>query len=403
MHATRVLQRCLAPALAPMHALRSKTLLLAVESLLAGRRLVLIDLARSWVGAERIRAPLKRLDRLLGNRQLHAERERLYGGMVRWLVRHPEPVIVVDWCRLKADGRWHLLRAAVPVGGRTLTLLEMVFPERLLASPTAERHFLQRLKTVLPQHTRPILVTDAGFRAPWCRTVEALGWHWVTRLRHRTHVKPADIAQSPDQWVPCHALHPLVAQAHARDLGLFDLVKSHPLQARLVLYAKAPQGRHHTTLKGGKRRSKSSRQCARREAEPWLLAVSPSLHDVSVPQVIALYRRRMQIELGFRDLKSHRYGQAFEDSLTRKCERIEILLLLHALAVFAAWLAGMAAEADGCQHRLNPHAAKRRLYSLIRLGWEALTRQWLRRPVQTMLDTLHSLSPEARQNMAVQA
>jgi len=50
-----------------------------------------------------------------------------------------------------------------------------------------------------------------------------------------------------------------------------DLVRSHPLQARLVLYAKAPQGRHHTTLKGGKRRSKSSRLCARREAEPWLL------------------------------------------------------------------------------------------------------------------------------------
>jgi len=99
----------------------------------------------------------------------------------------------------------------------------------------------------------------------------------------------------------------------------------------------------------------------------------------------------------------HRYGQAFEDSLTRKSERIEILLLLHALAVFAAWLAGMAAEADGCQHRLNPHTAKRRLYSLIRLGWEALTRRWLTRPGQMMLDALHSLSPEAMQNMAVQA
>ena len=51
----------------------------------------------------------------------------------------------------------------------------------------------------------------------------------------------------------------------------------------------------------------------------------------------------------------------------------------------------------------NPFATQRRLYSLIRLGWEALTRRWLTRPVQTMLDTLHSLSPEARQNMAVHA
>jgi hypothetical protein len=44
---------------------------------------------------------------------------------------------------------------------------------------------------------------------------------------------------------------------------------------------------------------------------------------------------------------------------------------------------------------------KRRLYSLVRLGWEALTRRWLSQPVQTMLETLESLSPEARQNMAI--
>ncbi|MBC3973398.1 hypothetical protein [Xanthomonas translucens] len=121
MRARQVLQRCLDSALSPMHALRRQTLLLAVASLLAGRRLVLIDLARSWLGAERLRTPPKRLDRLLSNPRLHAERERLYGGMVRWLVRSPTPVIAVDWCRLEGDGRWHVLRAAVPVGGRTLT------------------------------------------------------------------------------------------------------------------------------------------------------------------------------------------------------------------------------------------------------------------------------------------
>jgi hypothetical protein len=297
MRATEVLQRCLDSALAPMHALRRQTLLLALESLLVGRRVVLIDLARSWVGAERIRAPLKRLDRLLGNPRLHAERERLYGGMVRWLVRSPAPVIVVDWCRLKADGRWHLLRAAVPVGGRTLTLFEQVFPERQLASPKAERGFLLRLKALLPPDSRPILVTDAGFRAPW------------------------------------------------------------------------------------------------------LLAVSPSLQGMTVPQIVALYRRRMQIELSFRDLKSHRDGHAYEDSLTRKRKRIEVLPLLHALAMFVSWLAGMAAEAIDAQGKLNPYPTSRRLYSLIRLGWEALTRRWLEKCGIAMLDALHRLSPEARQNM----
>ena len=74
MHASAILQRCLAPVLGSMHAGRRSVLLKAVEALIAGRRLTLIDVARSWLGAERVRAPLKALDRLLSNRHLHGER-----------------------------------------------------------------------------------------------------------------------------------------------------------------------------------------------------------------------------------------------------------------------------------------------------------------------------------------
>lgn len=78
MHATKVLQKCLGDALSSMHALRSRVLLHAVEAMIQGSRLTLIDRARSWPGAERVRAPLKALDRLLGNRHLHVEREHIY-------------------------------------------------------------------------------------------------------------------------------------------------------------------------------------------------------------------------------------------------------------------------------------------------------------------------------------
>jgi hypothetical protein len=287
------------------------------------------------------------------------------------------------------------------VGGRTLTVFEMVFPERMQGSPKAEWRFLQRLRAVLPPGTRPILVTDAGFRAPWCRAVERLGWHWVTRVRNRTLVKPVDVPATDDNWAACSALYPLVRPAHARDLGQFDLVRRQPIAARLVLYRRPSQGRRHTTLAGMRRQSKSSRQCARREGEPWLLAVAPSLQCLGVSQVVALYRRRMQIELAFRDLKSHRFGQAFEDSGTRSAERIEVLLLLHALALLAAWLAGIAAQTRSLQARLNPGPARHRRYSVIRLGWEALARRWLTAAGVGMLNALRILSPEAIDNMAV--
>jgi hypothetical protein len=59
MRASSVLQKCLFDSLSLMHKARTRVLLRAVEALVAGRRLTLIDVARSWPGAERIRAPLK--------------------------------------------------------------------------------------------------------------------------------------------------------------------------------------------------------------------------------------------------------------------------------------------------------------------------------------------------------
>jgi hypothetical protein len=146
-------------------------------------------------------------------------------------------------------------------------------------------------------------------------------------------------------------------------------------------------------------RSKKSRQNADREREPWLLVASPALEDLSARQLVALYTRRMQIELSFRDLKFHRYGNAFEDSLTRKGQRIEILLLIHAMAAFATWLVGLACEAAGIDRWLAARPSTRRLYSLMRLGREALVRRWpcgsiaqlldrLRKPDATLLDQI---------------
>jgi len=102
-----------------------------------------------------------------GQPLLRVEREHIYKAMARWLVRSKQPTIVIDWSDLKSDRSWHLLRAAIPVGGRSLPILDMVFPGGRQGSPKAEKQFLQRLAQVFPDDTHPILVTDAGFRGPW--------------------------------------------------------------------------------------------------------------------------------------------------------------------------------------------------------------------------------------------
>ena len=148
----------------------------------------------------------------------------------------------------------------------------------------------------------------------------------------------------------------------------------------------------HRNRQGVPARNSNSRKNAKREREPWLLMASPEL-KLSARQLVALYARRMQIELSFRDLKSHRYGQAFEDSLTRKGPRIEVLLLLSALAAFATWLVSMACEASGIDQWLAPFRSKRRLYSVMRLGREALVRRWLRIPWDRLMEQLRHPAP----------
>lgn len=398
MRAIRVLQKCLCDALSDMHALRSRVLLRATQAVIVGRRLTLMDVARSWPDAERVRAPLKALDRLLSNRHLQEERLRIYAGMARWLVRSERPVIVIDWSDLKPDRSWHVLRAAIPVGGRTLPILDMVFPAGQQGAPQAELRFLQQLKRLMPKRARPILVTDAGFRIPWFRAVDVLGWGWVGRLRNTTRVKPVEVEDAPGQWMPCKALYALASQT-PRDMGSMHIAASQSWAARLIVYSKKPKGRRHLNRQGQRTRSKHSLQNARREREPWLLLASSDLAPLSARQLVSLYTRRMQIELSFRDLKSHRYGNAFEDSLTRKGPRIAILLLLHAMAAFASWLVGLACEAFGIDRWLSPYQASRKLYSTMRIGREALVREWpcdcvtvlldrLRRPDATLLDQL---------------
>jgi len=61
-----------------------------------------------------------------------------------------EPLIVIDWGDLKADQSLHLLRASVPVGGRSLTLYEEVHPQPSLGGRQVQQRFLRRLAEFIP-------------------------------------------------------------------------------------------------------------------------------------------------------------------------------------------------------------------------------------------------------------
>lgn len=368
MHAGAILQKILRPVSARLDVRNARNLLLAVQALVRGRHLTLMELARHWPGAERVRAPLKRLDRLLGNCEVHARRADLYGAAVKWLLCGARPIVVVDWSELKSDGRWHLLRAALAVQGRTITLYEEVHPSATKNSGAVELAFLKRLHALVPPGVWPVLVTDAGFRGPWFRAVQALGWYWVGRVRSRTRVK-----LSAGPWISCQQLH-RQASTQAQCLGEALFAQTRPLSCRLVLMRPPKRGRVELNYYGERARNARSLTMIKRAREPWLLAASASLEHLSAKAIVEIYATRMQIEQSFRDLKSHRYGCAFEDTLTRSSRRLEMLLLIHMLASLAAWLAGVAASANALARVCL--TALRKRYSLLWRGWACLRNAW---------------------------
>ena len=370
MHALRILPRCLPDVFNAMHLARARRLLHAVEALIARRVLTLTELARSWPGELRVHAPLKALDRLLSNAHLHAELKPLSQAMARHLLLgRPHPLILVDWSDLKEDGRWVLLRAGVPVGGRTLTLHQRIYPARYMNNPSKERVFLKELETIVPCGVVPIVVTDAGFRSGWMRSVRALGWHFIGRVRSNVQVQLDDAAA----WSPCTHLYKR-ARRTAWDLGDARIVKGEPLDCRLVLVKRAAKGRTAMTRKGTPRQGKEDKRARKSAEDPWLLATSLDPETMRAALVVSAYSQRMQIESSFRDLKSEQYGVGFLTSQTRGASRLAVLLMLQTLACFAAWALSLAQRAlPNLPDPLTRQAKHRRRYSWLRRAIE-----WLR-------------------------
>lgn len=344
MHALRILQQRLRDDCAGMHLKRLQALIACVAAALQVQRITITELGRALASAARPKHSIKRVDRLAANCHLQRERSSIYGAIARWLLTgNVRPIIVIDWSDLSADRRWQLLRAAVPMGGRTLTLYEEVHPLRRLANPRVHRAFLRQLKALLPQGAVPILLTDAGFRTPWFRSVSSLGWHWIGRVRNREYVR----AQHSDTWIAAKSLYAR-ARAIAQNLGLHELARSNATACRLFLVKQPKRHRIAKGVRGQPKRTAESRARARMNSEPWLLAACPTL-QLSAREAVNIYAQRMQIEEAFRDLKCTRYGLGFELHLSRDKARVAALLLVASLALVLLWLIGTAARAHGLQ------------------------------------------------------
>lgn len=362
MRVSQILRQVCRGCIRSVHAARLAAIVAVAEAISAAGRLVPATVGRSLRGRARPKHGIKRVDRLLGNVHVLADRWVIFAAVARWLLQDVRrPVILMDWT--KVTGGFHALVAAIPVGGRALPIYLEVHPDKRLGDNRVQARFLRALRDILPSSARPIIVTDAGFHGPFFRAVAKLGWDFVGRIRGTAKLR----FPSGGKPVTKKYLYAMATPV-ARDLGNCTLYSSAKrLEARMVLIrSKRRPGR--------RRASTSATEAAARDSgrDPWLLATS--LADASAERVVSTYALRMKIEETFRDAKNHRFGWSLRHVRSRSADRLTVLLLLAALAIVAVTLLGFEAEHRKVHRAYQANTIARRVLSHFVLGLALLRR-----------------------------
>ncbi len=137
------------------------------------------------------------------------------------------------------------------------------------------------------------------------------------------------------------------------------------------------KGRKSLNLNKQRKNDTQSKKHSKSAKEAWVLATSlPHNKHSSAKRVVNIFKNRMQIEEGFRDLKSSKYGFSFEEAFSKSIKRIEVLLLIAMLAALIAWLVGYIGESKGLQYQFQANSIKKhRVLSLFYLGCQILRRR----------------------------
>lgn len=354
MNAKQVLSKCLSLVTPLMHKTRRQSLFSSIESSMNGGSLSITGLGRDIDSKAMEKNKIKRVDRLCSNTKLHRDIEFIYTRMTYLLIgTMKQPIIHIDWSDLDERKHNFLIRASLAAQGRSLTLYEEIHPLNKKEKPKIHLLFMTKLKAMLPDDCKPIIVTDAGFRIPWFKQVLSLEWDYVGRVRNRTHSKKVE----ESNWAPVKKLYAL-ANSRAKSLGAYLLGEKVSFKTGLVIYKRKPKGRKDKNAMGDDtRKDKRSRASAAREKEPWLLATSICESTLTAKKIVRIYATRMQIEESFRDVKT---GLKMNDSGTRIAQRLSVLLLIACLSQFILFLLGLAVKAADKHRQYQANSIKNR-------------------------------------------
>ena len=163
------------------------------------------------------------------------------------------------------------------------------------------------------------------------------------------------------------------ASSQPKYLGEGVLTVRNQIHCQLVIYQGKLKGRQHKNRLGEIAANAYSRKKAVAQREPWLLATSLPAISGLAKKAVNIYRQRMQIEEGFRDVKSHRFGLGLNYHRTHSAIRLQSLLLIANLALMVIWLLGCATMLRQKHYQFQANSVHhKRVLSVIFIGLQMI-------------------------------
>ena len=353
MRVFELFHKMLKKSLPKLHSKRILALLVAAEALIKGKKLTLTGLGRSMTNSCTPKSAIRKVDRLLGNGHVHKERVLYYqyiSGLLLSCIK--KPLISVDWTGTPRHN-FYCIRASLNLKGRSLVLYEEVHPRKLEKNTRINNLFLDNLKNVIPKTCHPIIVTDAGFRSPWFKKVQSLNWDFLGRARNANYY--FDLIQNI--WINTLSLYEH-ATSTAKFVGRVLYTKRSKLECNMYVYRGKIKGRKNINRNGQVSKRGVSKVYSKSHRDPLVVVTSVGFDLYSSKQVINMYERRMEIEEEFRDLKSTRYGYGIRNSGTKSTQRLQVLLLISALASFMSWMIALSIKREGGHYKYQANTHK---------------------------------------------
>lgn len=344
-----------------------------VQAVTEGAYLSISSIGRFLDGGAKTKHKIKRVDRLFANRTLQHKAHLFYQIIANWIVQQDKKLIVIiDASWFTRCGKYQFLSASIPVGSRSLPILEKVYLQSEIMHPKTHKRFLSELKKILPKRCKPIIVTDAGFQNPWFKNVSKIGWDYIGRAASSVLYQ-----ENTGNWVSVRALEKL-AKRKAEFFMHTYVAKTKPIQHYIYCYKKKAKGRKKNNVYGTRSMAAPDNKKSIAAKKPWILLSSLSNQEIEAYQVINMYKKRMQIEEGFRDQKDDYHGLGLIYNRSINLNKINIALLVGAIARYALWALGLAVKKRGFHQGYQANTVKdRNVLSIFFIAKQFIRSHWI--------------------------